>query len=152
MEDLSQSLSILGRSESSTISSLAFAVSFIHSSKKKLSKRSERNHKETAKIRKTLGGTSDKQDDQTQPCSDSTKVSRYRDVVNKEGVVIKEEDQLALDVKGSFLLLDGHNVVIEQIWGAPKVKNVGASLVKLVANATNDVAGDVVDCDECWLE
>jgi len=50
-------------------------------------------------------------------------------------------------------------VVIEQSWGAPKVtkdgvtvaksiefndkiKNIGASLVKQVANATNDVAGD----------
>ena len=30
---------------------------------------------------------------------DSTKVSPYRDV-DKEGVVVKEEDQLALDVKG----------------------------------------------------
>ncbi|KAG5394439.1 hypothetical protein IGI04_024402, partial [Brassica rapa subsp. trilocularis] len=37
--------------------------------------------------------------DQTQLCSDSTKVSPYRDV-NEEGVVGKEEDQLALDVKG----------------------------------------------------
>lgn len=53
----------------------------------------------------------------------------------------------------------GRNVVIEQSWGAPKVtkdgvtvaksiefkdkvKNIGASLVKQVANATNDVAGD----------
>jgi chaperonin GroEL len=53
----------------------------------------------------------------------------------------------------------GRNVIIEQSWGAPKVtkdgvtvaksiefkdriKNVGASLVKQVANATNDVAGD----------
>ncbi|CAN7036152.1 unnamed protein product [Brassica rapa subsp. trilocularis] len=64
-------------------------------SSKKSSKRSEKNRKDTAKIRKTLGGTSD----QTQPCSDSTKVSPYRDV-DKEGVVVKEEDQLALDVKG----------------------------------------------------
>lgn len=55
--------------------------------------------------------------------------------------------------------LKGRNVVIEQSWGAPKVtkdgvtvaksiefkdkvKNVGASLVKQVANATNDAAGD----------
>jgi chaperonin GroEL len=53
----------------------------------------------------------------------------------------------------------GRNVVLEQSWGAPKVtkdgvtvaksiefqdrvKNIGASLVKQVANATNDVAGD----------
>ncbi|CAJ2639543.1 unnamed protein product [Trifolium pratense] len=53
----------------------------------------------------------------------------------------------------------GRNVVIEQSFGAPKVtkdgvtvaksiefkdkvKNIGASLVKQVANATNDVAGD----------
>jgi hypothetical protein len=55
--------------------------------------------------------------------------------------------------------LQGRNVVIEQSFGAPKVtkdgvtvaksiefkdkvKNVGASLVKQVANATNDAAGD----------
>lgn len=59
----------------------------------------------------------------------------------------------------AFLYVKGRNVVIEQSWGAPKVtkdgvtvaksiefkdkiKNVGASLVKQVANATNDVAGD----------
>ncbi|KAL0710641.1 hypothetical protein Bca4012_017619 [Brassica carinata] len=57
----------------------------------------------------------------------------------------------------------GRNVIIEQSWGAPKVtkdgvtvaksiefkdrvKNVGASLVKQVANATNDVAGDGTTC------
>ena len=57
------------------------------------------------------------------------------------------------------LSFKGRNVIIEQSWGAPKVtkdgvtvaksiefkdrvKNVGASLVKQVANATNDVAGD----------
>jgi hypothetical protein len=56
-------------------------------------------------------------------------------------------------------LLQGRNVVIEQSYGGPKVtkdgvtvaksiefkdklKNLGASLVKQVANATNDVAGD----------
>ncbi|BFG14301.1 hypothetical protein CerSpe_005750 [Prunus speciosa] len=57
----------------------------------------------------------------------------------------------------------GRHVVIEQSFGAPKVtkdgvtvaksiefkdkiKNVGASLVKQVANATNDVAGDGTTC------
>ncbi|KAF5752448.1 Chaperonin CPN60-2 [Tripterygium wilfordii] len=57
----------------------------------------------------------------------------------------------------------GRNVVIEQSYGAPKVtkdgvtvaksiefkdkvKNIGASLVKQVANATNDVAGDGTTC------
>ncbi|KAM7488385.1 hypothetical protein LguiB_025869 [Lonicera macranthoides] len=57
----------------------------------------------------------------------------------------------------------GRNVVIEQTSGAPKVtkdgvtvansiefrnnaKNIGASLVKQVANATNDVAGDGATC------
>ncbi|XP_059660226.1 chaperonin CPN60-2, mitochondrial-like [Cornus florida] len=57
----------------------------------------------------------------------------------------------------------GRNVVLEQSYGAPKVtkdgvtvaksiefsnrvKNVGASLVKQVANATNDVAGDGTTC------
>jgi hypothetical protein len=56
-------------------------------------------------------------------------------------------------------LSQGRNVVIEQSYGGPKVtkdgvtvaksiefkdklKNLGASLVKQVANATNDVAGD----------
>ncbi|XP_048622976.1 glutathione S-transferase T3-like [Brassica napus] len=61
---------------------------------------------------------------------DFSKVNPYRDVVKKEGVVVKEEDQLDVDVKGSFLLLDGRNLVIEHSWGAPKVKNVVASLVK----------------------
>ncbi|MCO5604656.1 hypothetical protein L7F22_058826 [Adiantum nelumboides] len=57
----------------------------------------------------------------------------------------------------------GRNVVIEQSFGTPKVtkdgvtvaksiefkdklKNIGASLVKQVANATNDVAGDGTTC------
>lgn len=55
--------------------------------------------------------------------------------------------------------LQGRTVVLEQSYGSPKItkdgvtvaksiefkdklKNVGASLVKSVANATNDVAGD----------
>jgi len=55
--------------------------------------------------------------------------------------------------------LQGRTVVIEQSYGSPKVtkdgvtvaksiefkdrlKNVGASLVKSVANSTNDIAGD----------
>lgn len=58
-----------------------------------------------------------------------------------------------------FFPLQGRHVVLEQSFGAPKVtkdgvtvaksiefkdkvKNIGASLVKQVANATNDVAGD----------
>ncbi|KAH7517492.1 hypothetical protein FEM48_Zijuj09G0070600 [Ziziphus jujuba var. spinosa] len=58
---------------------------------------------------------------------------------------------------------NGRNVILEQSFGAPKVtkdgvtvaksiefkdrvKNVGASLVKQVANATNDVAGDGTTC------
>lgn len=58
-----------------------------------------------------------------------------------------------------FGFLKGRNVVLEQSFGAPKVtkdgvtvaksiefkdrvKNMGASLVKQLANATNDVAGD----------
>ncbi|KAF2314097.1 hypothetical protein GH714_022197 [Hevea brasiliensis] len=78
----------------------------------------------------------------------------------------------ALMLKGVEALADavqvtmgpkGRNVVIEQSFGAPKVtkdgvtvaksiefkdkvKNVGASLVKQVANATNDVAGDGTTC------
>lgn len=55
--------------------------------------------------------------------------------------------------------LQGRNVIIEQAYGGPKItkdgvtvakaiefenryQNVGASLVKQVASATNDVAGD----------
>ncbi|KAL9855682.1 putative protein kinase RLK-Pelle-RLCK-VIIa-1 family [Arabidopsis thaliana] len=69
---------------------------------KKSSKRSETN-KDTVINRKIVGGTtsvakSDKRDDQTQPSSDSTKVSPYRDVNNEGGV--GKEDQLSLDVKG----------------------------------------------------
>lgn len=62
-------------------------------------------------------------------------------------------------VNFGILLFQGRNVVIEQSWGAPKVtkdgvtvaksiefkdkvKNIGASLVKQVASATNDAAGD----------
>jgi len=58
-----------------------------------------------------------------------------------------------------FHFQQGRTVIIEQSFGAPKVtkdgvtvakaiefkdrlKNVGASLVKSVANSTNDVAGD----------
>jgi chaperonin GroEL (HSP60 family) len=58
-----------------------------------------------------------------------------------------------------FFFQQGRTVVIEQSYGSPKVtkdgvtvaksiefkdrlKNVGASLVKSVANSTNDVAGD----------
>lgn len=61
--------------------------------------------------------------------------------------------------KNIFSSLQGRTVVIEQSYGSPKVtkdgvtvaksiefkdrlKNVGASLVKSVANSTNDVAGD----------
>ncbi|XP_076931541.1 chaperonin CPN60-2, mitochondrial-like [Bidens hawaiensis] len=81
-------------------------------------------------------------------------------------------DARALMLRGAEELADavkvtmgpkGRNVVIEQSYGAPKVtkdgvtvaksiefkdrvKNVGASLVKQVANATNDVAGDGTTC------
>lgn len=58
-----------------------------------------------------------------------------------------------------FITLQGRNVIIEQAYGGPKItkdgvtvakaiefenryQNVGASLVKQVASATNDVAGD----------
>lgn len=59
----------------------------------------------------------------------------------------------------SYAALQGRNVIIEQAYGGPKItkdgvtvakaiefenryQNVGASLVKQVASATNDVAGD----------
>ncbi|KAE8670267.1 Chaperonin CPN60-2 [Hibiscus syriacus] len=73
--------------------------------------------------------------------------------------MLKGVEELA-DAVRVTMGLKGRNVVIEQSYGAPKVtkdgltvaksiefkdkvKNVGASLVKQVANATNDVAGDV---------
>ena len=57
------------------------------------------------------------------------------------------------------IYLQGRNVIIEQAYGSPKItkdgvtvakaiefenryQNVGAALVKQVASATNDVAGD----------
>ncbi len=60
-------------------------------------------------------------------------------------------------------VVQGRNVVIEQSYGGPKItkdgvtvaksielkdkfQNVGASLVKQVASATNDVAGDGAPC------
>jgi hypothetical protein len=69
------------------------------------------------------------------------------------------EYSIWLSVDIGVLLSKGRNVVIEQSWGAPKVTkdgvtvaksiefkdkvmNIGASLVKQVANATNDTAGD----------
>jgi hypothetical protein len=66
-------------------------------------------------------------------------------------------------------ILQGQNVVIEQSFGGPKVtkdgvivtksiafkdklKNLRASLVKQVANATNDLAGDCKSLRErVWL-
>ncbi|CAF2116272.1 hypothetical protein Bca52824_079441 [Brassica carinata] len=67
----------------------------------KPSKRSETNkgrNKDTLRNKNTIGCSSitNKRDDQTHPCSDSLKVSPYRDVNNGVG---KAEDQLALDAK-----------------------------------------------------
>ncbi|CAA0839962.1 Chaperonin CPN60- mitochondrial [Striga hermonthica] len=78
--------------------------------------------------------------------------------VDARALMLKGVEDLADAVKVT-MGPKGHNVVIEQSWGAPKVtkdgvtvaksiefkdrvKNIGASLVKQVANATNDVAGD----------
>lgn len=69
----------------------------------------------------------------------------------------------------SFFVSQGRNVVLEQSYGAPKVtkdgvtvaksiefkdrvKNIGASLVKQVANATNDVAGDGTPPPPCLFQ
>lgn len=66
-------------------------------------------------------------------------------------------DDLVRDMR--HVGLQGRNVIIEQAYGSPKItkdgvtvakaielenryQNVGASLVKQVASATNDVAGD----------
>ncbi|XP_071717332.1 chaperonin CPN60-2, mitochondrial-like [Rutidosis leptorrhynchoides] len=82
--------------------------------------------------------------------------------VNARALMLRGVEELADAVKVT-MGPKGRNVVIEQSYGAPKVtkdgvtvaksiefkdrvKNVGASLVKQVANATNDVAGDGTTC------
>ncbi|GJS95763.1 chaperonin CPN60-2, mitochondrial [Tanacetum coccineum] len=82
--------------------------------------------------------------------------------VDARALMLKGVEELADAVKVT-MGPKGRNVVIEQSYGAPKVtkdgvtvaksiefkdrvKNVGASLVKQVANATNDVAGDGTTC------
>ncbi|RZC56352.1 hypothetical protein C5167_015218 [Papaver somniferum] len=82
--------------------------------------------------------------------------------VEARAMMLKGVEDLADAVKVT-MGPKGRNVVIEQSFGAPKVtkdgvtvaksiefkdrvKNIGASLVKQVANATNDVAGDGTTC------
>ncbi|XP_004496080.1 chaperonin CPN60-2, mitochondrial-like [Cicer arietinum] len=82
--------------------------------------------------------------------------------VEARALMLKGVEELAEAVKVT-MGPKGRNVVIEQSYGAPKVtkdgvtvaksiefkdkvKNIGASLVKQVANATNDVAGDGTTC------
>lgn len=82
--------------------------------------------------------------------------------VEARALMLRGVEELAEAVKVT-MGPKGRNVVIEQSYGAPKVtkdgvtvaksiefkdkvKNVGASLVKQVANATNDVAGDGTTC------
>ncbi|KAJ6414678.1 60 KDA HEAT SHOCK PROTEIN MITOCHONDRIAL [Salix viminalis] len=82
--------------------------------------------------------------------------------VEARAVMLKGVEELADAVKVT-MGPKGRTVVIEQSYGAPKVtkdgvtvaksiefkdkvKNVGASLVKQVANATNDAAGDGTTC------
>ncbi|PIN04117.1 Mitochondrial chaperonin, Cpn60/Hsp60p [Handroanthus impetiginosus] len=82
--------------------------------------------------------------------------------VEARALMLKGVEELA-DAVRVTMGPKGRNVVIEQSWGAPKVtkdgvtvaksiefkdkvKNIGASLVKQVANATNDVAGDGTTC------
>ncbi|KAK9991604.1 hypothetical protein SO802_026589 [Lithocarpus litseifolius] len=82
--------------------------------------------------------------------------------VEARALMLKGVEELADAVKVT-MGPKGRNVVIEQSWGAPKVtkdgvtvaksiefkdkvKNIGASLVKQVASATNDAAGDGTTC------
>ncbi|XP_077252749.1 chaperonin CPN60-2, mitochondrial-like isoform X2 [Tasmannia lanceolata] len=82
--------------------------------------------------------------------------------VEARTLMLKGVEELADAVKVT-MGPKGRNVVLEQSFGAPKVtkdgvtvarsiefkdrvKNVGASLVKQVANETNDVAGDGTTC------
>ncbi|KAK6914208.1 Chaperonin Cpn60/GroEL/TCP-1 family [Dillenia turbinata] len=82
--------------------------------------------------------------------------------VEARALMLKGVEELA-DAVRVTMGPKGRNVIIEQSYGAPKVtkdgvtvaksiefkdrvKNVGASLVKQVANATNDEAGDGTTC------
>ncbi|KAK6940574.1 Chaperonin Cpn60/GroEL/TCP-1 family [Dillenia turbinata] len=82
--------------------------------------------------------------------------------VDARALMLKGVEELANAVKVT-MGPKGRNVIIEQSFGAPKVtkdgvtvaksiefkdrvKNMGASLVKQVANATNDEAGDGTTC------
>ncbi|KAK9288871.1 hypothetical protein L1049_017337 [Liquidambar formosana] len=82
--------------------------------------------------------------------------------VEARALMLKGVEELA-DAVRVTMGPKGRNVVLEQSYGAPKVtkdgvtvaksiefkdrvKNVGASLVKQVANATNDEAGDGTTC------
>ncbi|XP_027151962.1 chaperonin CPN60-2, mitochondrial-like isoform X2 [Coffea eugenioides] len=82
--------------------------------------------------------------------------------VEARSLMLQGVDELADAVKAT-MGPKGRNVVLEQSFGTPKVtkdgvtvaksiefkdrvKNIGASLVKQVANATNDVAGDGTTC------
>ncbi|KAF5198052.1 60 kDa chaperonin [Thalictrum thalictroides] len=82
--------------------------------------------------------------------------------VDARGLMLRGVEELADAVKVT-MGPKGRNVVLEQSFGAPKVtkdgvtvaksiefkdrvKNMGASLVKQVANATNDAAGDGTTC------
>ncbi|KAJ0053874.1 hypothetical protein Pint_01613 [Pistacia integerrima] len=82
--------------------------------------------------------------------------------VEARALMLKGVEELA-DAVRVTMGPKGRNVVLEQSFGAPKVtkdgvtvaksiefqdrvKNIGASLVKQVANATNDVAGDGTTC------
>ncbi|XP_010556941.1 PREDICTED: chaperonin CPN60-like 1, mitochondrial [Tarenaya hassleriana] len=82
--------------------------------------------------------------------------------VEARALMLKGVEELA-DAVRVTMGPKGRTVVLEQSWGAPKVtkdgvtvaksiefkdrvKNIGASLVKQVANATNDVAGDGTTC------
>ncbi|CAL9023338.1 unnamed protein product [Prunus brigantina] len=82
--------------------------------------------------------------------------------VEARSLMLKGVEELADAVKVT-MGPKGRNVVLEQSFGAPKVtkdgvtvaksiefrdkvKNIGASLVKQVANATNDAAGDGTTC------
>ncbi|MCO5595900.1 hypothetical protein L7F22_049951 [Adiantum nelumboides] len=102
--------------------------------------------------------------------SNPARINQVRQYVAKDirfgiearALMLQGVEQLADAVKVT-MGPKGRNVVIEQSFGAPKVtkdgvtvaksiefkeklKNIGASLVKQVANATNDAAGDGTTC------
>ncbi|CAK7349465.1 unnamed protein product [Dovyalis caffra] len=115
-----------------------------------------------SKAKASLAGNSAKQIGSRLAWSRNYAAKDIKFGVEARALMLRGVEELADAVKVT-MGPKGRNVVLEQSWGAPKVtkdgvtvakniefqdrvKNIGASLVKQVANATNDVAGDGTTC------